>query len=119
MTRSPEVQAATPLSDVDLCIQWFIHDPQNTHGKVLAREVINLREKIERLEKEVEELQKSMQELETFMRAIGSMPGREWLLCQVAIAEQLSGGGLHRDYVMNKYEKMFEELFNNQGKEGD
>ena len=55
---------------------------------------------IAELEGKVEHLAVENARLREAMSAVASMPGRDWLLGQLALADALNGGGEHLDCVL-------------------
>ena len=61
-----------------------------------------------------------VERLRTAMTAVASMPGKEWLIGQLALGEALQGGGDHLDYVMALVAEAKEEAaVTLPGKEGE
>ena len=46
-------------------------------------------------------IQREVERLRSVMKAVASMPGRQWLIGQLALAEALGEGGEHLDYVLS------------------
>jgi hypothetical protein len=74
---------------------------------------MNTNEKIENLEKEVWYCRAEISRLKSVMEAVASLPGKDWLIGQLALGEALDGKtGKHLDVVTENYEvfKMRESI---------
>jgi hypothetical protein len=55
---------------------------------------------IERLQGQVADMSLVIERLRTVMQAVASMPGRDWLMAQIALGQALGDGGKQLDWVL-------------------